>query len=536
MSNGWEGFGALRYLYVLRMRARGRRLLKSLKQPKRLLLMVFIIAVLALVIAGKSLGNDDGGNLFAGANRERIVALFFSFSFVATMISAVSNGVLAFTPAEMQFLFPAPIGTRALLAGHLLAAMVKSFTASLIFSTFLTPAGTPYPQAVVSYLVLLFSLTLLGMAVDLGMLRVPRSRRKVAGKLVGLAALATAAGAVGLQVYRAGGKFEPRMLDVIGWPVSPWTALFLARSTDVFLSSLSMCLGLSALLAIRPLTFRGDVRESATHSSERIQKQLQRMAKGNVGQDRPQLSAGRTLPMLPRWGGAGVHAWRQLSSLSRRRKSYMLLLVFSVFCGLGAGISTVKETPEIMAGMMIGMLCFAGPLYVQCDFRSDFDCLAYLRSLPSSPMALAAGQIMASVLVIYGFQLLLGSWVFAVIEPSQYLLWIFIFLTLPLLNAVQLCVENGTFLLYPYRIDYTRGPPGATQVARMYALLLAKMILLMLSLLVVGVPAWLLAFKAGMPLLAALVIWVLLAFEVVMLVWLVGRIFLRVDPSRDLTD
>jgi hypothetical protein len=240
--------------------------------------------------------------------------------------------------------------------------------------------------------------------------------------------------------------------------------------------------------------------------------------------------------MLPRWGGAGVHAWRQLSSLSRRRKSYMLLLVFSVFTGIGVGISSWDEMPELMAGMMVGMLCFAGPLYVQCDFRSDYDCLSYLRTLPTSPAALAAGQVLASVIVIYAFQLLLGTWVFAVIEPSRIPVWIFLFLTLPLLNALQLCIENGAFLLYPYRLDYTRGPPGAMQIARMYALLLVKMLALIVSVACVGLPAYLIVAYLHMWVVAAIVAWLLLAFEVVMLVWLVGRIFTRIDPSRDLRD
>jgi hypothetical protein len=436
----------------------------------------------------------------------------------------------------MQFLFPAPIGTRALLSGHLVASIFKSMTAGLVFSLFLRPWSTPFLQAVASYMALFLTLVLLGLAVDLSVLEVPRARRKRYGRLFGLSAFAVAAALVGVPLLRSGGEFDPGSLDVLGVPAQPWVGLFTARSASSYLGSLGICLAVSAVLAIRPLTYCGNVREAATHTSERMQKMLKRMAKGNVGQDSPRTTGGRTLPMLPRWGGAGVHAWRQLSSLSRRRRSYLLLLVFTVFTGIGAGVSSARETPELMAGMMLGMLCFAGPLYVQCDFRSDYDSLSYLRSLPSHPSALAAGQVLASVLVIYGFQLLVGTWVFAVIEPAEFPLWIFLFLTLPLVNAVQLCVENGAFLLYPYRLDYSRGPPGATQIARMYALLLVKMLVLLLSMACVALPAWLIAFKLGMPLLGALVFWLLLAFEVVMMVWLVGRIFTRIDPSRDVRD
>jgi hypothetical protein len=534
-SSGWEGFAALRMLYLMRLRARVRTFIASLKQPKRLIVLVLIVGLLALVVIGQSHDGATGGS-FTGATAQRMIALLFTFFFVTTIVTALSNGVLAFTPAEMQLLFPAPIGTRALLSGHLLASVFKSLSASVVFSLFLRPWDTPFIQAVASYLALFLTLVLIGLTVDLSVIGLPRSRRKRISRLVASGVAIAAALVVGWQYVMADSVFSPKMLDPLGWPVRPWTDLFVARSADVYVGSLAVCLTISAVLAVRPLTYRGDIRESATHSSELVQKALKRMAKGNVGQDRPRTTGGRTLPMLPRWGGAGAHAWRQLSSLSRRRRSYMLLLVFTLFTGIGVGISSFNEMPALMAGAMVAILCFAGPLYVQCDFRSDYDSLAYLRSLPTPPSAMAAGQVLASVLVIYAFQLLMGTWVFAVIPPSQRPVWVFTFLTLPLLNALQLCIENGAFLFYPYRIDYTRGPPGAMQIARMYALMLVKMIVLLLSVACIGLPVWLIAFKAGMLVLAAIVGWLLLAFEVVMSVWLVGRIFTRIDPSRDLPD
>lgn len=530
-SGGWEGVAALRTLYLMNLRARARSLKVSMKQPRRLVVMLGMAGILAAFLFMQS-DRGEVSESFTGESAQRMISLLFTFFFVTTIATGLSNGVLAFTPAEMQFLFPAPIGTRALLSGHLVASIVKSMTAGLVFSIFLRPWDTPFLQAILSYLALFMTLVLLGLAVDLSVLELPRARRKRISRVFGLGMLLLAGVIVGVPWLRAG-AFDSSMLAPLGWPVRPWTDLFVARSADDYLGSLGICLSISALLAVRPLTYRGNVREAATHTSERMQKVLQRMAKGNVGQDKPRTTRGRTLPMLPRWGGAGVHAWRQLSTLSRRRKSYLLLLVFTIFTGIGVGIGQVDEMPELMGGMMLGMLCFAGPLYVQCDFRSDYDSLSYLRSLPSSPSAMAAGQVLASVMVIYGFQLLVGTWVFAVIEPSQYPIWIFVFLTLPLLNALQLCIENGAFLLYPYRLDYTRGPPGAMQIARMYALMLVKMIALLLSMLIVGLPAYLIILWAHSVWLAAAVSWVLLAFEVVMLVWLVGRIFTRIDPSRD---
>ena len=531
--SGWEGSAALKRLMLLRVRARARSLGSSLKQPKRLLLLVFLGALLSLIILGQSNSSAEHG-AFAGANATRMVSLLLTFFFVTTTATAMSNGVIAFSAAEMQFYFPGPIGTRALVGCHLVTSMFKSLSASAVFSLFLRPWDTPYLQAVGAYLVLFLALVLLGVNVDLTLLDTPRARRKRMARGFVVLVFVGVASALLTQMLSNDMQFRPEMLDTLGFPTLPFVGLLTAESLNAVGPSLSMCLGIIALLAVKPLAFRGNIRESSMHSSEQVQKQLKRLAKGNLGQDAAHKTGGRVLPMLPRWGGAGVHVWRQLSSLSRRRKSYALLLVFALLTGIGVGIKTFDQMPSLMAGMMVGMLTFAGPLYVQCDFRSDYDSLAYLRSLPSPPSALAAGQVLASALVIYAFQLLLGTWIFAFLEPGQYALWIGVFLTLPLFNLLQLCVENGAFLLYPVRLDYTRGPPGAVQIGRMYALMLVKFLTLGVAVLCSVLPGWAVAHWLGLPMLGVALSFGLLLLEVALLIWLLGRIFVRVDPGRDL--
>lgn len=532
---GWEGSRALLLLMRLRSRARLRGLIASLRRPRRLVLLLLLAAMIALVIAGQVAGGGAGHSGFEGQNAARMLALLLTFLMLTTAVGALSQGVIVFDPAEAQFLFPAPVGTRALLASHVVVALMRSLSGSLVFSIFLRPWDVSFLQASSGYFLYFTTLVLLGLNLDMASMHLPPARRRHRGRLVGLVALLAGTSLLAADVLKADG-FRPELLDRIGLPAHPWVAMLAADTREAYLSSLGWCLLIIVLLALRPLSFHGNLRESAGRTSEVVRRRLVRLSRGDLERDGPRRTRGWLLPMLPRWGGAGVHAWRQLSSLSRRRKSFALLVTLSVFSGVGVGLHSFREMPELMAGMMLGVLALAGPLYVQCDFRSDFDSLAWLRSMPSPPTALAAGQLLASTLVIFGFQLVLGSWVFLVVEPKALPLWGLVFASLPLVDLLQLCVENGVFLLYPHRLDASRGPPGALQLARMYALMLLKMLLLLASVLLVALPAWVVAVPLGQPVLGACLGWLLLLSECVLLVWVVGRLFVRVDPGRDLAD
>ena len=73
--------------------------------------------------------------------------------------------------------------------------------------------------------------------------------------------------------------------------------------------------------------------------------------------------------------------------------------------------------------------------------------------------------------------------------------------------------------------------------ARMYALLLSKLVILGLMLGLAATPGFLLWRFLAFPVPAAALVSFLIALaEVMFLFWCVGRIFVRVDPSRDLND
>ena len=527
---GWEGAGALRLLLMMRLKARLRRSAASLRSPKRILLTLFVISFAGLVAVSQ---NREGSTaLLSGGSGSLLLPLFVSFFLLATIIGAAANGVLSFSPAEIHFLFPGPLGTRTLLASHLVVGTLKSVSAAVVCALFLRPGGASFLRTIGSYQLLFTLLILASLVMDLawiGLARRVRRRRSilVVCVLVVVGALAVCA------TWILDGRLGPETFRCLGWPGMPFVVVLTASELREVLAHLGILATLCTLLFLRVIFFKGNIREAADQTSERVQKMLARIQSGTFMLDKPaQVTRGVILPMLPRLGGAGVHAWRQLSVLIRQRRSYLLLTLMCVFAGGASYLGPYDGGAEVSAMIMVFLAAVAGPMYVQCDFRSDYENLIYLRSLPTRPMALAAGQMLASCIVLCLLQLLLGSWVVFVAAPDRRVIWLGIYLCLPILNMIQLCVENGAYLLFPVSLQPAKGPPGIFEFGRMYVLMITKLLVLGTVVAVAGIPGLLVWKGLGLPVVGAILSLVLALAEALALVYLVGRIFARSNQNR----
>jgi hypothetical protein len=148
--------------------------------------------------------------------------------------------------------------------------------------------------------------------------------------------------------------------------------------------------------------------------------------------------------------------------------------------------------------------------------------------------------------VLYLLQILLTGWALFVL-PADRLPWAAVAaVALPVFNLLQLSVWNGFHLLYPMRMTAREGsPPGAVQVVRLYLVFIGVFVVLGLATAIAaafGVLGWFAASWAGAtaPLTYVLVTgaasFTALCLVTSVCIWCVGRIFLRVDPARDLND
>ncbi|GJM20678.1 MAG: hypothetical protein DHS20C15_05930 [Planctomycetota bacterium] len=538
--SGLQGTAALLALIRLRMRGRLRRLRANLKRPKTLLLALLGLGFVALIVIAQAHNDHDPARdeLIASFPRVPLLSFFLTAFMVTTVIGGVRQGVMAFTPAEVHFLLPGPIGSRALILAHLINASLKVVFSALLFAALLTPGNTPWARALLGYSMIFLVLVALGLVVDLAHAKLSSAARKRRAKWIGVGLLGVAALVAALRLWLLPHD-ALAALAPLGWPAWPFVQLILGDDPQQI--ALGAALAVGALLALLSCAFGmpADVREAARGTSEVVQRKLKQMGKGQWMRDRPDAGQQRrsALRMLPTLGGAGPHLWRQLITLSRTRRGLaMLLWMTSVI--LGTMLFTARDTLPVEAITAMGVLMpmFMGSMFLQCDFRGDYESLAWMRSLPCSPTALAAGQLIAGTLVIFALQLVFMVWALFNVDAAARPWVAGAVPMLPALVLLQLCVENGAYLLSPHAMPGSNGqPPGAGQLLRFYGLSLVKMLTLVAALVPPGLAGALVGYWSEQPALGLIVGGAVLWLETALAVGLVGRIYLRVDPSVDLT-
>ena len=160
------------------------------------------------------------------------------------------------------------------------------------------------------------------------------------------------------------------------------------------------------------------------------------------------------LRRIPRWGGAGALAWRQLVGAGRHWGSLLTAMIAPAV--LACAPVFVIADPTIALLATTGTLAFYTflllPTALRFDFRRDLDRLATLKGLPITPAAAAIGQTLAPVLIATLFQG--GVLAFAVAARGCRLhLLITAMLVMIPLNVLVFGLDNLIYLLYPYRVQ-----------------------------------------------------------------------------------
>ncbi|RKY22379.1 MAG: hypothetical protein DRQ55_01075 [Planctomycetota bacterium] len=535
-ASGFEGLAPLLRLQRMRLAGTLRNGLRSLKRPKRLLLVLLGLSMVSLFVFINARSHDGGNPILSGDGSSLMLSLFLTLFVGTTVVGAMVHGTMLFSPAEVQFLFPGPVGSRALICAQLLSAGTKAFSGALVFTIFLKPQGVEAWRVLLGYQLVFSALVALGMWVDLMHMRLQPLERKRRGWVTGIGLALALTGVAAATAARDGG-WSVDALRWVGLPGRLFAGLISAPDRATALLCLAGSVGVVAGLALACLYWKAPVRAGALHSSERRRAALDRLSKGGPFAEKVQRStSGRLLPMLPRWGGAGAHAWRQLSSLRRRRKAFGLLIMVPLIAAVSMTLVGDRPRPELGAAMAIFLLMLLGPFYVQCDFRSDHGSLAWLRSLPTSASALAAGQLIASAIVVSGLQLIMGGWGVLLTNRERLPYWVGGLALLPVFNMILLAVENAVWLVHPTRLDYRNGPPGALEIVRMYGVFLAKAVILCVTVGLALLPGFGVHLLTGSPSAAIATAALSLLLETALLVVIVGRLFRWVDPSRDLAD
>lgn len=536
--------------YLLQRSATGRlrhfrRRLKTFKGAALFaagLLMILILVLPQVLIA------THGREMGAEPRESHAVRLWGPFTLLLVIIPGLfSTGGLYFRPAEIDFLFPAPVSRRELLLYHILGRLQMTCLSTLWMSLFLLRfsgrwyyglaalfIGTAFLQFVTELSGLLFS------AIDVRMTR-------WAKRLAFVALLALLGG--GILVAKgnkpadaslaevARGVLESPAVRVLSAPTKIYVEAFTATSREGFLFWAGI--GTALLLAMVLLMMVLDVAytEGSLRHSRAVQSRLQKMRSGGGAFANPGRKLRVSLPSFPRLGGAGPLAWRQTLEMVRNSRGLILLslvmgtvLLPQVIMGMG------RNDPGGQPFVSLMFLIFLTTCMTQnfaFDFRRDIDRMAYLKSLPVPAWALAAGQILPSTVL---FTLLQTLWMVVIMLLSDVpsASWhMELLLFLPPVNWLATAADNSLFLVMPHRLGVSADGRWLFQ-GRILIILLLKVVILVGLLGIsfsVGFFFWSISgesIAAGA--IGAALVTLLLCVPAT---WVVARLFVAFDITKD---
>jgi hypothetical protein len=389
---------------------------------------------------------------------------------------------LAFSQAEVQFLFPAPLTRRGLIGYKLFRGQLVILFNAVIWVFVLRRSGSVLaaPLRLVGTWLLFTNLSLhrLGAAlVRTSLIEHGRAgiRRQLPAIILGgasaVAVLLILRDAVpSIRAARAGEVshaieaaaqlpaarvllFLPRIIirpsfaqTSSAWLLAAWPALVMLVVQLVWVIQSDVAFEETAILA-------------SAERARRIDARRRRGARASV-ENRGKVK--RTLPLAPTGAPTVAIMWKNLLLLMRTKRvgSIVGLALMSVVFALPAAESRGIDARfvAIAALVLVLLLIVLGSRVLQNDLRQDTEHLATLKTLPLTGSRLVAAEVASSALPIAVLQLLLVIAAFAltmrdVTIEIPYATRTFMLSLAPIVllavNATTVTIQNGAALLFP---------------------------------------------------------------------------------------
>lgn len=516
--------GAFWYLIRTSMRNRVARQVARLRTPRYAVafamgLLYFWFLFLRPQRDG-ALPPDLGGAMLAFAGVMILGYLVWSWLF------GTDRTALAFTRAEVAFLFPAPVSRRALILYKLARSQFGILISVLIWSLLLNRGGTPL-SSLLRGAGLWIALSIVSLhRLGIGLWRAGLEEHGAAGAKRSLPVIGVFATAVALVAWtmvshwdwvaNADG-FAPAVRALAAITELPPASLVLYPVRLAFAPVLTLEPGPWAVAALQGLlvlalhvwwVLSSDAafEESAAEHSEQQAKGLEQMRTQRAGGAVVKAdSTRRTIPLAAKGAPAIAIVWKNALWLLRTNQlrgillpPLLLLIATVVFAGEGRKL----EVPIAVIGLTLAVIfLFFGPATLRNDLRSDLMHLPMLKTLPIPGRELVLAQVMSGALVVAVAQLLLlgvAAYAFS-LAPGKPLvptdIAIAVVLGAPFalaaVNTVNFTLHNGAALLFPGWVRLgEKGPSGFEATGQTMltgiATLLALAVLLILPLLAGG--------------------------------------------------
>ncbi len=486
------------------------------------------------------------------------------------------RAALAFTEAEVAFLFPAPISRRGLIHFKLLRSQVAILFTTLILMVVTNRFGGKTWIHIAGWWLILSTLNLhfLGasfartMLLDRG---ITNWRRRlgilvllVIGAMVVLAWARRSLPALdpaqlspdqlktyAQQVLTAGPM--PYLLFPFRLVVRP----YLAATAGLFLRVLGPALLLLALHYWWVIASNVAFEEASLEASKRLADKIAAARAGNWRNGNRQFKKRRGAFILQPEGAPAVgFLWKNLIGAGQifTFRLWLVLAIAGVFMCMAIGQGSRGDNLVSVVGMISGAFLvwsvLLGPQILRQDFRQDLALADVLKSYPLRGWQIALGELLGPAVILTGIQWLLLLVAVALFSQSQVpfarglgslSLGFGAAMVLPMLNLLLLQIPNAAVLLFPaWFAAGKQAPHGVEATGQRIIFMLGQLVVLAVALLPATV-AFLLVFfvvKAIVGLVvavpaASIAVAFVLAVEDALGLMLLGWLFERYDVASE---
>jgi ABC-2 type transport system permease protein len=557
---------ALGYLAVRSARNRVMRQVRRLRRPRYAAALLLGVAYLWAVSA-RHQPPSGGPPDVTPAAVELLASVGVTLILLYTWLFGSDRRALAFSRAEVTWLFPAPV-TRAQLIRYKLLRGQFVVLFNVLLWTFLLSRdldGGPWRRAAAIW-VLLTTLALhrLGAALLKESLW-EHGKTAVRARAVSLIALA----GIGLLALVDVARALPLLQQ--GWEAGP--RAFLVAAEEFATRPIPHALLFPARVLVRPMLADGwsdwagallpavailgahylwVIRSDAAFEETAAAAALARSRARSPARRTPRFTARPVPPLAHQGWPAGALLWKNVVAVVRAGRVRSVAVGMAVAAlallvlALGGGNGSLLEIVGWMTAMWAGFLFVLGPQWIRNDLRTDLARLAVLRSYPLRGAAVVGAETAGSTAVLTALQLGLVAlawiafWGSSVDEPSlavRTAVLLGAVVLLPGINFLGMLIQNGAVLLLPGWVNPGSDRPIGVEALGHNMLIISGFLLVLAALLaapVAAAAAVLYALRslgrwaAAPAVFAALA---LMALEARILLARLGRVYEATDPA-----
>ncbi|MEO8634847.1 MAG: putative ABC exporter domain-containing protein [Gemmatimonadales bacterium] len=542
---------------------RARQFRRRLKSPRYAIALLLGAGYLVLIFFGQPRADSA---LLPSGTIVSIGTLLLALFTLKWWLFGADRTALAFTPAEIQFLFPAPVSRAALLSYKLLRAQLPILLSVLIWTVLLHRHGaaslaTPlYALGLWGFFATVFfhrlGVALQRDAVAEGGWRASWRALPVVLAIVlciVITAFRVAPPAGGDRLAHARQIMETVPLSWLLWPfrlpLLPLAAESVAEWTLRFLGVLGLLL-LHVIWIVRAdVAFEDAALEATTRRTALLDRWRRQGGMASL----TAVKARQWLPL-----GADGHPglailWKNVTRLIRTvRPVFPLLMIAVMVIGLTVGVVSKAAggtALDLVAGLSLSwaaLFSILGPQWIRIDLRGELEHLPLLRTWPVSGLVVMTSEVASSALVLTALQavLAIGGTTALLLRGDLPIGWTqAVVLAVPMgllllaVNVISLSIQNGGALLYPSWVRTELRPGGIEMVGQQFLTAGASLLLLALAVLGPG----LLGSGAGYLLWPHLALWSLgpatllaaagLGLEAFLILDWLGTRFEQFDPT-----